>query len=176
MSGFHEKIITALKEAVLVLVLSLVLALVINALRSDGLVIIPVHAQTKEVGAPIINPRIYSVDDCLQILRTGKAVFLDAREEALYRMGHLPGALHIPKEKAERYVPKLMGLERSGKVLIAYCDGQGCMKAEELAKILQGKGVRTPGLFSDGWQGWMEKGLPIDEGAGNGSDSTSEEN
>ena len=174
MSRYHEKIITALKEAALILVLGLVLAFAINALRPGGLVIKPVH--TKEAGAPILSPRIYSADDCLQLLQAGKAVFLDAREAALYKMGHLPGALHVPKEKAEQYLPQLIGLVRSGKVLIAYCDGQGCMKAQELMKILQGKGVRAPGLFSDGWDGWMEKGLPIDEGAGNGSDSTSDKN
>jgi rhodanese-related sulfurtransferase len=176
MSGFNEKIITALKEAALILVLSLVLAFAINALRPGGLAIMSVHAQPKEAGAPMINPRIYSADDCLQLLQADKAVFLDAREAALYKLGHLPGALHVPKEKADQYLPQLIGLERGGKVLIAYCDGQGCMKAEELMKILQGKGVRAPGLFSDGWQGWMEKGLPIDEGAGNGSDSTSDKN
>jgi rhodanese-related sulfurtransferase len=176
MSGFHEKIITALKEATLILVLSLVLGFTINALRPGVLAIIPVHTQLKEAGAPILRPRIYSADDCLPLLQTGKAVFLDAREAALYKMGHLPGALHVPKEKAEQYLPQLIELERSGKVLIAYCDGQGCMKAEELVKILQGKGVRAPGLFSVGWQGWMEKGLPIEEGAGNGSGSTSDKN
>jgi rhodanese-related sulfurtransferase len=172
MSGFHEKIITALKEAALIFVLSLVLALVINTLRPGGLVVIPAHTQPKEAGVSIINPRIYSADDCLRLLQAGKAVFLDAREEALYKKGHLPGALHVPKEKAEQYLPQLRGLERGGKVLIAYCDGQGCVKAEELMKILQGKGIKAPGLFSDGWQGWMDKGLPIDAGAGNGSDST----
>lgn len=172
MSGFYERIITALKEAASILVLSLVLALAINALRPGGLVVIPAHAQVKEAGAPMINPRIYSADDCLKLLQNGKAVFLDAREAALYKMGHLPGALHVPKEKAEQYLPQLRGLERGGKVLIAYCDGQGCTKAEELMKILQGKGIKAPGLFSDGWQGWMDKGLPIDEGAGNGPGST----
>ena len=172
MSGIHEKIITALKEAALILFLSLVLALAINTLRPSGLAIIPVHTQLKEAGAPMINPRIYSADDCLKLLENGKAVFLDAREAALYKMGHFPGALHVPKEKAEQYLPQLIGLEQGGSVLIAYCDGQGCMKAEELVKILQGKGVRAPGLFPDGWQGWMEKGLPIEEGAGNGPDST----
>ena len=165
-----------MKEAALILVLSLVLAFTINAFRPGGLAIIPVHTKQKEAGAPIINPRVYSADDCLQLLQAGKAVFLDAREAALYKMGHLPGALHVSKEKAEQYLPQLIGLERGGKVLIAYCDGLGCKKAEELLRTLQGRGIRALGLFADGWQGWMEKGLPIDEGAGNGSDSTSDKN
>jgi rhodanese-related sulfurtransferase len=176
MSRFHEKIITVLKEAAFILVLGLVLSLAINALRPGGLAIIPVHAQLKEVGAPIINPRIYSADDCLQLLQKDKAVFLDAREAALYKMGHLPGAFHVPKEMVDQSLVRLKDMERGGKVLIAYCDGQGCMKAEELVKILQGKGIRALGLFADGWQGWMDKGLPIDEGAGNGSNSTSDKN
>ena len=176
MSGFHEKIITALKEAALILVLSLVLAFAINALRPGGLAIIPVHTQSKEAGAPIINPRIYSADDCLQLLQAGKAVFLDAREAALYKMGHLPGALHVPKEMVDQNLALLKERGKGNKILIAYCDGQGCKKAEELLSALQGRGIRALGLFADGWQGWMEKGLPIDEGAGNGSDSASDKN
>ncbi len=164
MSGFHEKIITALKEAALILVLSLVLTFAINALRPDGLAIIPVHAHPKGAGAPISGPRIYSADDCLHLLQEGKAVFLDAREAALYKMGHLPGALHMPKEMVDQNLVRLKEKERGNKILITYCDGQGCKKAEELLRTLQGRGITALGLFADGWQGWMEKGLPIDEG------------
>jgi rhodanese-related sulfurtransferase len=176
MSGLHGKIMTTLKEVVLLLVLGFVLALVINVLRPSGLVVIPAYTQPKGVGAPMINPRIYSAEDCFLLLQAGKAVFLDARGADLYKMGHLPGALHMPKEMADQNLVRLKEMERGNKILITYCDGQGCQKAEELLKVLQGRGIRALGLFADGWQGWMEKGLPIDEGAGNGSGSTSGKN
>jgi rhodanese-related sulfurtransferase len=57
---------------------------------------------------------------------------------------------------------RLRELEGTGKVLVAYCDGQGCTKAEELAKILRAEGIRAPGIFADGWMGWMDKGYPVD--------------
>jgi rhodanese-related sulfurtransferase len=164
MSGLNERIITGLKEAAVILVLTLVLAFAINALRPGGLSIIPVPTQMKGAGAPVTNPRIYSADDCLQLLQAGKAVFLDAREADLYRMGHLPGALHMPKDMVDQSLERLREMERGNKILITYCDGQGCQKAEELLRALQGRGIRALGLFADGWEGWMEKGLPIDEG------------
>jgi rhodanese-related sulfurtransferase len=176
MSGFQDKILTGLKEAALILALTLVLAFAINALRPGRLAIIPVHTQPKEAGTPMINPRIYSTEDCLHLLQAGKAVFLDAREESLYMMGHLPGAIHVPREMLDQNLERIKQAGKGNKILIAYCDGQGCRKAEELLRALQMCGIKASGLFADGWQGWMEKGLPIDEGAGRGSESTSEKN
>jgi rhodanese-related sulfurtransferase len=176
MSEFYEKIITALKEAVLILSLSLVLTFAINAIRPGGLAVMPVHTHPKGAGVPITGFRVYSADVCLQLFQEGKAVFLDAREPDLYKMGHLPGALYMPLEMVEQKLALIKETERGNKILIAYCGDTGCRKAEDLLKELQRRGIRSLGLFADGWQGWMEKGLPIDEGAGNESNGSTEKN
>lgn len=166
MSSFSDGLKRAVAEAAVMLTLALVLAFSLNALRPGGLPLMPGETLPKGPAARAEAPRIHTADECLRLFKQGRAVFLDAREEALYTMGHLPGALHVPKERVDQLLPRLRGLEKTGKVLIAYCDGQGCTKAEELVKILRAKGFNGPGLFADGWQGWMDKGYPVDGGGG----------
>jgi rhodanese-related sulfurtransferase len=164
MLEFQEKFKKGLKEAVVILVVGCLGAFAVNALRPNGLTLLPErggHAQDRQV---ILKARVLSADQCMRMLESGTAVFLDAREDALFKMGHLPGALYVPKDLIDSNIARLKDWEKKGKLLVAYCDGQGCGKAGELAYLLQERGIKSIALFSDGWQGWMDKGYPIDEG------------
>ncbi|HVN71692.1 MAG TPA: rhodanese-like domain-containing protein [Desulfomonilia bacterium] len=162
MLELRDKMRKAFTQAVLILVIGVIAALCANAVRPGGLAL----CQLKEAGLVVKAPRVYTADECWQLLSSGKAVFLDAREADLYRMGHLPGALHMPKDRVTQNLQKLKGLERGYKVLITYCDGKDCGKARELEVELERVGITSLGIFEDGWQGWMDKGYPIDEGGG----------
>ena len=169
MSGFHTKIGKAFGEAAAILVLSLILAFSINALRPGGLTVLSGKASPKDTATPADALKIYSADECLQLLKAGRAIFLDAREEGAYVSGHLPGAFHVPLEKVETKLAWLKEMEGGNKIFITYCDGQGCGKARGLAEALRKKGIKSLGEFADGWQGWMDRGYPIDEGVGDGT-------
>lgn len=175
MAGIQDKIRKAAVQAAIIIFIGLVTAFLVNELRPGGLPVLPGNESAKDAGKLSGSIKDYSADECLKLLQEGKVVFLDAREEPLYVSGHLPGALHVPKEMADQRLQRLKGLEQSGKVLIAYCDGQGCLKAEELLKILQARGLNSLGLFADGWIGWMDRGLPFDEGRGDDGQSTKTE-
>jgi len=169
MSGFHSKIGKAFGEAAVILVLSLALAFSINALRPGGLTFLSGKGSPKDTATPTDALKIYSADECMQLLKAGRALFLDAREEGAYVSGHLPGAFHVPLEKVETKLTWLQEMEGGGKIFITYCDGQGCGKARVLAEALRKKGIKSLGEFADGWQGWMDRGYPIDEGVGDGA-------
>jgi rhodanese-related sulfurtransferase len=169
MSGFHAKIGRTFGEAAVILVLSLVLAFSINAFRPGGLTVLSGKAGPKDTATPTDALKVYSADECLQLLKAGRAIFLDAREEGAYVSGHLPGSFHVPPEKVETKLAWLKEMEGGGKIFITYCDGQGCNKARGLAEALRMKGIKSLGEFADGWQGWMDRGYPIDDGLGDGA-------
>jgi len=175
MEDIQGKIRKAATQAAVVVLFGLTTAFLVNALRAQGLLLFPEGVSLKGKTARASQFKAYSADESLRLLQEDKAVFLDAREEALYTMGHIPGALHMPREKVEQGLNGLKGLEGRGKVLIAYCDGQGCRKAEDLVKVLQQKGVKALGLFPDGWEVWMDRGYPMDEGSGDGQPSAQNE-
>lgn len=127
----------------------------VNAFRHDGLPLL--KTCRKEIA-------VFSVSEAWRLFQQGKAVYLDARELDIYQSAHLPGALHVPLESAKARERELKKLAGSGKLLITYCDGQGCNKALDLAKALAADGVPGVSTMPDGWEGWMEAGFPTAEG------------
>jgi rhodanese-related sulfurtransferase len=145
----------AIRQGLLMTVLGLVLGLGINALRHDGL---PLLKSGKQ------EITVVSVGEAWKLYQQGKAVFLDAREAEVYRSAHLPGAIHVPVESARTKEAELRSFAESKKMLIAYCDGQGCNKAQDLAGALAADRLPGVAMMPEGWLGWMESGLPVEEG------------
>jgi rhodanese-related sulfurtransferase len=146
----------ALRQGLLLILLGLALGLGANEVRHDGLPLLgrpaPQEITTVTVG------------EAWKLYQQGKAVFLDAREAEIYRSAHLPGAVHVTVESAVGRRADLMKLAEGNRLLITYCDGQGCGKARDLATVLIAERIREVAEMPDGWQGWMEAGFPIEEG------------
>jgi rhodanese-related sulfurtransferase len=150
-----SRIRKAVWQVMVIIVVGLTLGISTNAVRHDGL--------------PLLKPAkqditVFSISDAWTLFRQGKVVFLDARELEAFQSVHLPGAVHVPPEAAMGQADRLKQLAGEGKMLVAYCDGQGCKKAMDLALSLQSIRVPGIGVMPDGWQGWMDSGLPIEEG------------
>lgn len=155
MQGFAQRFRKAAWQGSLIIFLGLILSLGVNALRHDGL---PVIVQGKQ------SVTVVSVDDAWKLFQQGKVVFLDAREVENYQSAHLPEAVSVPVESAKVKEAEVRRLAEGGRKLVAYCDGQGCGKARDLAEALAADKVPGVVVMPDGWQGWMQAGLPVDEG------------
>jgi 3-mercaptopyruvate sulfurtransferase SseA len=71
------------------------------------------HAQTPEKAAV---PRI-TAEELQRRIKNGEVTVIDVRSAADYRMGHIPGSLHIPLASIESqisYLPK-------AKPIVTYC-------------------------------------------------------
>jgi rhodanese-related sulfurtransferase len=104
------------------------------------------------------------LDEAWSLHEAGRALFLDARDARAFEMGHLPGALHIPPERAEDHVLELRALAQAGLALIAYCDGVDCPLSSELARSLHERGVSPVRVLVNGWRRWQEAGRPVERG------------
>jgi rhodanese-related sulfurtransferase len=154
----------AVIQAALIVMLGMVLAVVVHALRPDGLPFFSSGPERKTTQIGQSGLKMLSASESWSLYHQGRAVFLDARDKYAYESAHLPGAIHVPPEVVNVNIHELRDLARDSKVLIAYCESRGCGKAVELAASLQAYGIRGVSVFPDGWQGWVDSGYPIEEG------------
>jgi rhodanese-related sulfurtransferase len=89
-----------------------------------------------------------------------KALFLDARDAVSFYQGHITGALNVPPGEEQVLLKEVMSRARSGRVIIAYCDGVDCPLSATLARSLQQSGVDSVRVLVDGWGRWRKAGYP----------------
>lgn len=145
----------------LILVSAILLGLVVNHLRPDGLPLIGHWApaeQVKSSGLP--DTTIISLDDAQVLFFAQQAVFIDARSEALYREGHIEGAVNLPWDDYDRRVNDVMQAVPKNAFVITYCDGEGCSLSKELAIALTAVGYQNVHILVNGWTLWLEARLP----------------
>ncbi len=87
-----------------------------------------------------------------------QAVFLDVREPNEWNLGHVPGALHIPRGQLEGKVEAM--IDRAQPVIIYCASGNRSALA---ADTLQQMGYANVVSMRDGFKGWVEAGGEIDD-------------
>jgi rhodanese-related sulfurtransferase len=113
-----------------------------------------------KTGTDLINEakgRIQEVmpKDALQEHAT--AVFIDCREPNEFNLGHIPGALLIPRGQLEQNIEALV--QRNQRVVI-YC-ASGSRSALG-ADTLQQMGYTNVASLAAGFRGWFEAGGEVD--------------
>jgi len=92
------------------------------------------------------------------------AIFLDARSEEAYIMGHIPGSVNLPYGDFDGVYPQISPLLSKDALLIAYCDGSDCQSSIVLTNRLSTMGYGHVKVFFGGWQAWRTAGYPISQG------------
>jgi rhodanese-related sulfurtransferase len=99
-----------------------------------------------------------SVSDAKVLLEKGGHVFLDCREPKEFKMGHIPGAVNIPRGliefKADKQFPN------KNTKIITYCKvgGRGCLTCCTLCKM----GYHSVVNLAGGWMAWEKAGYPVE--------------
>jgi rhodanese-related sulfurtransferase len=94
-------------------------------------------------------------------------VVLDVRSPALYRAGHVPGALNLPHGKI---VASAMSQFLEGTVFVVYCAGPHCNGAQRGAIRLAQLGLPVK-LMIGGITGWIDEGFALETGDGVAGDA-----
>jgi rhodanese-related sulfurtransferase len=184
-----------LAEAVLVAVAGLLFALAANAVSPRGLRLHGDYfphaspAPAPVIGTNAIPAVASSVADAaaarlasqgLQLIRgsqvaellsdpryhNGKVVFVDARNDANYANGHIPGAWQFDHYHADRHLPNVLPVCLNAEQVVVYCTGGDCEDSEFAAIILRDSGVPQERLFVfvGGITEWMANGSPVETG------------
>lgn len=99
-----------------------------------------------------------SVSEAKELLDKGGYVFLDCRESKEFKMGHVPGAMNIPRGLIEFKIDKKIPDKNSGIVVYCKVGGRGCLSACTLCRM----GYKNVMNMAGGWMAWEKAGYPID--------------
>lgn len=106
-------------------------------------------------------PKIH-IEEAKALLRTGRALFVDARGVAEYEMAHIKGAISIPAGTPIEKIKEMDSLLKD-KLLISYCHGVGCRLSDKTANALFDAGYRKIYIFFGGWNEWTQAKYPVEE-------------
>ena len=87
-----------------------------------------------------------------------RAVLLDVREPNEYNLGHLPGAIHLPRGQLENRIESLVPLSAT---VIVYCGGGS--RSALAADTLQQMGYTDVKSMCGGFRSWAINGAPVEE-------------
>ncbi|HSU98099.1 MAG TPA: rhodanese-like domain-containing protein [Gemmatimonadaceae bacterium] len=104
--------------------------------------------------------RVKEIDAANAIMEKQKpdTVFLDVREPNEWNLGHVPGAIHIPRGQLEG---KVEGVLDRDKNIVVYCAGGS--RSALAADTLQQMGYQHVASLKGGFRGWAEGGGEIED-------------
>jgi len=146
--------------------LSAVLAFAVNAARPDGLPLAQAAAKPAP-SAVQLSPASgeIALKDAALLFLSGRAVFLDARSQFEFQLGHIQGALSLPPRSFAADFQDIKPLLAGKDAVIAYCDGPDCPLSHSLARHLADAGVKNVYVLVNGWSLWQAEKLPVAKGA-----------
>lgn len=125
------------------------------------------RADTQKIKSMVPSLGVITLAEAKQRLDSGTAVFIDARNELLYKDGHLQGAISFPVQDYEktRSLEKIADLKET-KVVV-YCSGKDCPDSSTLAGYLAKEGFLDIEIFEGGWPEWSAAGYPSEKSPAN---------
>ncbi|MCP3955437.1 MAG: hypothetical protein GY697_24935, partial [Desulfobacterales bacterium] len=152
--------------ALFISVAAVVLGLLVNALRPQGLDLIrPSETAAPVTGAGNSNgPQTIALTTALEKLKMGNAIFIDARSEYDYKAGHIQTARNFPEKTLDIWMPDFFNSTPPESTLVLYCSGPRCHLAERLATKLYEFGYTNIHVLTAGWNAWQDSGYPIESG------------
>ena len=106
-----------------------------------------------------------SFEEFFQLHQAGQTLVFDARLPVFYHLGHIPGAINLPKNHCDKAIAAREGEIKqalaAGKTIVVYCSGPLCPDARTVARHISGFG-HPASVFSGGWDAWREAGMPAE--------------
>ena len=110
----------------------------------------------------ITEPVLVDIEISKKLFKEG-ALFIDARDRAVYSEGHIENSINIPWESSDNEMinEKLLGIKYDRDVVI-YCSGGDCTLSLDLGDyIFDELSFENVFIFEGGYPLWIENYLPI---------------
>lgn len=106
-----------------------------------------------------------SLSELFALQESGQVLLYDARPKFYYSLGHLPGAISLPKTDCDKQITaretEIKAALAAKKTIVVYCTNLTCPDARTLAIHLADYGYSSSTL-TGGWETWKESGLPTE--------------
>ena len=99
-----------------------------------------------------------SVSEAKDLFDKGGNLFLDCRTSKEYKMGHVPGAVNIPRGLLEFKIDKQIPDRETAIIMYCKTGGRGCLATCTLCKM----GYKNVKNMDGGWQAWEKAGYPVE--------------
>ena len=151
----------ALREAIALLLVAAALGFIYTAATEKGLF---ARSTVREPVFPrgTKAPPMISRDEAWSYFQADTAVFVDARHDFDFKLGHIKGAINVPLKDYDLRKSALSGIAHD-RVIVAYCDGAECNSSIELSVKLMNDGYTNVKIFFGGWREWVAANLPIEK-------------
>lgn len=118
---------------------------------------VPYRVVDLETVRAAVNDPLYEV---------GQIVLVDARDDAAYKAGRIPGAIQLDYYRLEGYIERVMDAAFAAQQVIVYCNGGRCEDSLLVCQELELRGIPRTAicLFKDGWEAWKAADLPTESG------------
>ncbi len=159
--------LTDLIGALVLLTGCMIAGLAVNELRATPLplVYVPPEARLHRTGEDAKPPAAdgdVDTDEMRKISLNHGALILDARPASIYRAGHIPTALNLPRDDFDRQYQALRSTlqARRDQLIIVYCSMLRCSESQVVAEALKKLGYPHVRLYRLGWFDWQNARLP----------------
>lgn len=144
--------VTALRDAIGVVIGCSLVALVVNAVRSEGIPLVAREAYQILVPCPETRGEAAALAPDAAAWRNPRALIVDARPATEFARWHAASALNVPYDYLEPTPPAVIQrIAASGAAeVIVYGDGGDPDSGEQLARELAGKGIRNVSYLTGG--------------------------
>jgi rhodanese-related sulfurtransferase len=146
-----------MRETLLLVVAAAVLGFTYTYVTKQG-----VFSEKKAPLPQTPNLEMVLLEKAKALFESHDALFIDARHEFEYTLGHIQGAINIPLKEIEKHRTQLEPVPKE-KLLIVYCDGAECNSSMELALKLMEWNFTNVKVFFGGWQEWKLNNLPVEK-------------
>ena len=157
-----------IREICLILLPALLAAFIVNGLSPAGIPLVgqwDVDQGVVTAHGPQVHEgrgtEVLSAQEARRIHETGAAVFVDARSEATFFQGHIPGAVSFPFPRFEEMAGEFWERYPPETEIVTYCSGRLCDDAHRLAGLLRDFGYENVRVFIDGLEGWKQAGYSL---------------
>jgi rhodanese-related sulfurtransferase len=99
-----------------------------------------------------------SVSEAKDLFDKGGNLFLDCRTSKEYKMGHVPGAVNIPRGLLEFKIDKQIPDRETAIIMYCKTGGRGCLATCTLCKM----GYKNVKNMDGGWLAWEKAGYPVE--------------
>lgn len=156
-------------QALIIMLVSVTVGIIYNAASPKGISLIGHWAEADSTG--FVIPLSYQQGDSLISLaeaitkyQSQNTIFVDARYKEDYEMGHVRGAINLSFDDFYQVFPEVEPKLSKEKEIITYCGEIDCDISLFLGRLLKEKGYRKVMVMVQGWEGWVNAGLPTSEG------------
>jgi len=147
-----------------VVILSVVAALAVNAVRANRLPLIGDFSAAARMTTAAGERLDIALEEAEKLYFTHAAVFIDARSVEEYARGHIRDARSLPWQDVDlNFMTVTADLEMTTPI-VTYCDGETCELSHDLALFLRDAGFTDTRVLVNGWTVWQQAGLPVATG------------